>query len=169
MTINANKEPIAFYDTTINSIIPDDAIDITEEQWQEFIDNTNQKVWDDVNNEVVDKPFSLESYRASKLSEIEQSFSNSLANGYECFNGIKMQALLADIQTFDGGVRLSENLAQTNMMVRDFNNKNHQVSVADAKTMVNELGANYQKLLQNYWAKKDAAVSAATKEELDGV
>lgn len=45
MTIDVDNFPNGFYETTLNTDIPVEAIDITELQWQEFIDNNGTRKW----------------------------------------------------------------------------------------------------------------------------
>lgn len=73
MTIDINKFPSGFYDTTINIDIPVSAIDITESQWQEFIDNTGTRKWNTSINdiEIIDITPSLEEYKKTKIEKID--------------------------------------------------------------------------------------------------
>lgn len=48
-----NGLPRAFYDDDIHSDIPNDAIEITEEQWKEFINNQGFRKWDFKSKQVV--------------------------------------------------------------------------------------------------------------------
>lgn len=45
LTIDVNNFPTGFYETTLNTNIPVEAIDITEIQWQEFMDNPGTRKW----------------------------------------------------------------------------------------------------------------------------
>lgn len=46
MVMDTNGLPLGFYDEEINSNIPDEAIEITDEQWQEFLNNQGKRRWD---------------------------------------------------------------------------------------------------------------------------
>lgn len=43
---DADGRPTGFYSRDINPVIPRDAIQITDAQWQEFIDNNGLRMWD---------------------------------------------------------------------------------------------------------------------------
>ena len=45
--------PKAFYDSEIHTDIPKDAIEISDEQWFEFINNQGKRKWDFAKNDVV--------------------------------------------------------------------------------------------------------------------
>lgn len=45
LIIDIDNFPIGFYETEIHTSIPVEAIDITEEQWQEFIENPGLRKW----------------------------------------------------------------------------------------------------------------------------
>ena len=44
--LNDDGFPIAFYNLSINDNIPSDAVEITDAQWREFIDNPGLRRWD---------------------------------------------------------------------------------------------------------------------------
>jgi len=46
--------PKAFYSPDVHSNIPDNAIEITDEQWREFINNQGRRAWDFKTKQVID-------------------------------------------------------------------------------------------------------------------
>lgn len=44
---NQDGFPIGFYDDGIHKDIPKKSVKITNEQWQEFLDNQGQRIWQD--------------------------------------------------------------------------------------------------------------------------
>lgn len=48
-TFDEHGLPSGFYHVGISKTIPEDAVQITEEQWKEFISNTGTRKWDGAN------------------------------------------------------------------------------------------------------------------------
>ncbi len=110
--------PIAFYDDEIHTDIPKDAIEITEQQWLEFINNQGQRKWDFTKNDVVvyepplpslnelkkQKQKELLLYEKQRLQKILDSYGYiSLADVqfYASQNDQEAQAILSWYQTYD--------------------------------------------------------------------
>lgn len=68
MIIDGNNFPTAFYDTNLNTSIPNDAIDISETDWLEFINNQGTRKWDTILNQIeifTPIPISLELHKTN--------------------------------------------------------------------------------------------------------
>jgi len=128
----------------------------------EWIDNPSYFL----NVDTVEKTFTVtpktvEEIRSDKKEAFGVDFNADSKLGFTT-NDIKMNSDLTDVLRFDGGVRLSENLGNTHMEIRDFDNVVHIVTITEAKNMVDELGANYQMLLSSKWAKSSELDEATT-------
>lgn len=111
----------------------------------------------------------LDDLKARKKAEMQAALDAVLAPGYTCSNGITMNAYEYDARKLDDGSRLNARNGLTTLKVRDFHNARHDLPLADVDQMVNELGANYQTLLQRYWDCDDAIAAATTAEEVEAV
>ncbi len=71
-----NGLPKAFYDDRIHKNIPQEAIEITEEQWLEFINNQGRRKWDFNTNQVVpfdpDDLLTLDDWKTKLKAQIHQ-------------------------------------------------------------------------------------------------
>jgi hypothetical protein len=72
--LDINGLPTAFYSDDIHDNIPTEAINITDEQWQECINNQGNRQF--VNGIIVDyvEPITLEKVQATKLSEVLETY-----------------------------------------------------------------------------------------------
>lgn len=79
-TFDSNGIPTAFYETSIHSdAIPDDAVDITDKQYQELIDNQGRRKFNGGKVEIFNPP--------------ERKVSDVVASHKSSFNQIKTEAL----------------------------------------------------------------------------
>ena len=53
VTLDASGLPLEFYNDDVHAVIPEGATEITEEQWQDFIQNTGLRRWDAATSSVV--------------------------------------------------------------------------------------------------------------------
>jgi len=113
--------------------------------------------------------YKLNNAKYIKKKEITAKFNNTLRQGYVCSNGIKMNATWEDITKLNSGYNLTLSLNQTEMIVRDYNNNNHTLTVEEVKNMLTELGLNYQEQLKKLWSLKDKVVKATTIEEVKSI
>jgi hypothetical protein len=68
--VNNEGRATAFYDTAVHATIPQGAVEITDEQWQDYLSNQNMKRF--VNGQVVTRQKNIEELKAEKLAYIEQ-------------------------------------------------------------------------------------------------
>ncbi len=80
--------PKAFFDDEIHEQIPVNAIEITEEQWLEFINNQGQRKWDFAKNDVVvyepppPTPEELKAQTQKQLLNLEKQRVNDICTQY---------------------------------------------------------------------------------------
>ena len=97
----------------------------------------------------------LDLAKTSKEEELKDAFTQSLASGFTCTNGITMDATMEAITKLESGYNLAVRLAATTMDIRDFSNATHaNTPIADVDTMITELGSNY--LAQ--WTNKNTKI-----------
>jgi len=124
-------------------------------------------IFNDSNN---DWEIDLDKYKSFKTAEATQAFNEFLAQGYTCpTSGIKMDATLDDINKLKSGYDLAVAAGASTLTVRDYDNVNHDLAVDDVKTMLAELGTNYQTVLQKLWGYKDQIAAASTTDDLDNL
>lgn len=76
--LNENGTPKGFYDDTVHSEIPTGAIEITEEQWLDFINNSGKRKFENgILVEYVYVPTFIEA-KSTKLLTIKTDYENSL-------------------------------------------------------------------------------------------
>lgn len=78
VTLDENGTPIGFYDDTIHSTIPTGAIDITDEQWIEYINNSGKLKFE--NGALVEYVYvpTLAEKKDSKRSIIKMDYENAV-------------------------------------------------------------------------------------------
>ena len=118
---DTNGFPKAFYDDEIHEKIPGDAVEITEQQWLEFVNNQGKRKWDFTKNDVVvyepplpslnelkkQKQKELLLYEKQRLQKILDSYGYiSLADVqfYASQNDQEAKALLSWYQTYDDAI-----------------------------------------------------------------
>jgi len=126
-----------------------------------------------LNDTIVEKAYTVTD---KTLIELQSEKKNEMSSGFyiDCkkgftTNSIKMDSDITDVLSFDGGVRLAENLSSATIDVRDYDNVVHTVTIAESKTMVDDLGVNYQTLLSKKWLKNIAIDSATTVSDVGNV
>ncbi len=117
----------------------------------------------------------LQQAKDKQLQVINTSFDNTFSNGLATSIldansvAITMDATYEDIGKLKDGYDLAVTAGVTDMVVRDFNNNNHTLALADVNTILLELGSNYQTQLNKLWGYKDSINIAATITEVEAV
>jgi len=70
--IDENNKLLGFYDNEIHSVIPEPKIQITEEQWQNALDNNHNKINSDGTSETFD-------FRTDEEKAADQAYLDNLA------------------------------------------------------------------------------------------
>jgi len=173
MTTDVDNLPTAFYETTINTNIPAEAFDITEAQWQEFIDNPGERVWNPSTLEVdVYTPtLTLTETKDLKQTELKQDWIAEILLGFTCVvNSLKMDVAQLDINLLQSGYDFAVELSEITMNIRDYDNVVAQnVAIADVATMLTELKSHYRIQLDKKWdlqGQVDAATDIATVDAI---
>ena len=98
---NTEGLPIAFYDDKINKgIIPEDAIQILEQQWKEFIMFQGKRKWNFETNqvEIYEKQFTLEELKQQKIQKLQNITTNYI---FQYYSDIKQKSDLSDKEYFE--------------------------------------------------------------------
>jgi hypothetical protein len=154
----------ARYDSAINTVIPDDAIEVDDALFFQTI-NEQDGMWSLVDGNVVKKPFP-----AKPLSELKIEKLNEIRATYEAATALPVEALG---KTWDGGfdsaikldaaLRLSQAAGAQNVTFYDTFNVGHELDFVDALTVCIAVTVNFQMTL----AKKQSlftAINAATSK-----
>lgn len=157
MVVDVNNIPIAFYETIVNPAesIPADAIDITEEQWLEFIENRGKRKWNPstlaVENYTPTIP--LADIKSIKISEIVTAYVDELKLGYTCpTSDIKMDMMLENINMLEDGYNLAVSQGETVMDIMDYDNVKHtNITTVDVNIILTELKLQFRTLLTKKW------------------
>lgn len=94
--------------------------------------------------------------KADKLSIMLQSQAAIQQAGFTCTNGIKLQVGEQDLTRFTQLMVGLLAFQPDTVVIRDYDNVNHTVNLAEAKQMLREMFAWGQWFVQDTWAKKDA-------------
>jgi len=113
----------------------------------------------------------LAELQSRKLGEIKKAFKDTLLQGYICpTSGITMDATIEKIGVLNSGYTLASTAGATTMDIRDYNNVVHSgIAIGDVKTILLELGQNYQVQLSKKWSLEERVKSAATQVDLDAI
>ena len=113
----------------------------------------------------------FEQLQDKKLGEIKKAFNDALLQGYTCpTSGITMDATIEKIGVLNSGYTLASTAGATTMNIRDYNNVVHNgVAIGDVKTMLLELGQNYQTQLSKKWSFEEQVKSATSQAQLDAI
>ena len=143
-----NNNTISFLTDELHDI-PDDAIEISDDKWMNYLENQSTLKWDDVAQDFINFEY-VKTVEDLKL-DIKQNFETSLDNGFMSSTNILLDSRFEDIQKLDAGLRLAQKLSLTNMNVRDKLNVTHDLTVEAVDDLIIELGVNYQTLLSQKW------------------
>lgn len=124
-------------------------------------------IWDVTTNSWI---IDINALKTEKQSEIKTAFSTAMSSGFTCSNGIKMDAALSSVLRLKGGYDLCLESGVTTMNIRDFDNVVHtDIPVEEIRTMLIELGANYQTILGKKWLLEDQINKATTATEIEAI
>jgi len=138
--------PKAFYSRDIHGDnIPEEAIEITEDQWLEFINNHGERKWDFENKKVIEytpPPPSLDVLKQQELHRLKKELQNFI---YSHYNQGTQASFIALYQP-----------------AKEQNN-------TEVLTQIQKVWDWINSVLNYYYSKKEAIKSATTKDELDNV
>ena len=161
---------LGWYDKTIHTNVPTPNIKVSEKDWQAALSN-NYNFIDTSTNTLSYKDFSTFIQRQEvKITEIKSKFTKATKAGFQCTNGITMDADLIDIITLKAGYDLAVSLGATTMNITDYNNSDHlNIAIADVFAMIQELGMNYETLRVKKNTLRKQAKDATDQAGLDKV
>jgi len=124
-----------------------------------------------VNNvqKLVEEKIKLDKAQAEASNRIKRAYNQTLKI-FECSNGIMMDGHLTDAENLEKGILYNEKqgkLDTDKMIIQDYNNVDHNISIKEAKKMVREIEDNFYQLRdkkQNLYNKIKATKN--TKELL---
>jgi len=124
--------------------IPEEAIEITDEQWFEFINNQGRRRWNFEKKEVIEyiQPPSLDKLKQQKLRQLKQELQNFIYSHYDQGTQASFTALY--------------------QIAKEQNNTNALTQIQRVWNWINSV-------LNYYYSKKDAIKNADTQNELDNI
>jgi hypothetical protein len=102
---------------------------------------------------------SEEEIKAGKLSQLYQAQALVQAAGFTCTNNIKLQVMEQDLARWTQLMVGLTAFAPPTVTIRDYDNINHTITLAEATQMLMEVFAWGQWFLADTWTKKDAITS----------
>lgn len=149
MLLGTNGLPTAFYSDDVHSNIPKEAIEITDEQWLECINNSGHRAFVDgaLTPYVVVKTFT--ELKTEKLSQLKTNFeAKALRPKVPTTLGFDVDGGYNDLQNFAIGKKHA--LPQVKDTLGNF----HNVALADYDTIITAIEAFGIDLLQWKWTKE---------------
>jgi len=145
-----------------------------------YYKDTNNKPFvfeDNVTSEIIAKveathnttltEITLADYQAMIAPTLAELQSRKLGEIKKAFN---MDATIEKIGVLNSGYTLASTAGATTMDIRDYNNVVHSgIAIGDVKTILLELGQNYQVQLSKKWSLEERVKSAATQVDLDAI
>jgi len=129
-----------------DTLIPVDAVEITDEQWQEFIDNPNTRKWNSVTQsvEAYEAPFDLLKSKDIKCREIRTAFNESVNQAIIDGSGVLWDAGYDSALKLDAAKRMAELAGLTSVVFYDALNAAHTLALSEASNVILLIGSNYQ-------------------------
>jgi len=164
---------IGYFDDTIHQTIPEPNIQITEEQWQEAIDNGYNYV------EAKNKTLSYKDFRTeeeklndtkkNKINYLKQNFLETLKKGYvTSVSKNRFYTEEQDIAKLKNAYDLAIAANVATMKVKTLDGR-IELSVNDVKQALLELGEYYQSQLQKLWDLEEQVSNATNIEEVEAI
>jgi len=120
--------------------------------WQEF------EAW--MEHEVekgVQPSMSLEEFKQIKVPLASVKYEEEIKKGYVCEkSSIKYDCSFDDVLSLMGVLGASELLKKKKVLIRDFNNKVHKLSISDFKKDVAEISEHHQTLVEKKWKEQNS-------------
>jgi len=108
--------------------------------------------------------------QTEKKAELKSACESALAAGYTCTNGVTMDSTIDAVQLFREGIRLEQELGNSTITIRDFNNTVHlDVPLSEAVQMARELALNIEAQLSKKWTLQGQVDAALTVAEVDAI
>jgi hypothetical protein len=152
----------AFYDSDIHPVIPQGAIEVTKEQWQEYLQNQGRRKF--VNGQLVEIQKTLEEHRAEKIAALQSKRLAVAESGID-FSGknvpIDKEAIVL--------------LMASQIYMKDKPNKKikraglGELTGAQVDAMIEAIGQKYDAAFANEADLFDSIMAASTVEELEAI
>lgn len=150
-TLNENGTPNGFYDDLIHKEIPKNAIEITNEQWLECINNQGKRAF--VNGQLVEYIYqkTLMELKNEKLAQLNTNFDlKSARPRVEVVSlGYAVDGGRLDLDNFKNG----RDIAYPYIM--DADNQPHPAELSDYDAVIRAIQENGAALISWKWSKKE--------------
>lgn len=150
-TLNIDGTPSGFYDNAIHKNIPKEAIEITDDQWIECINNSGKRKFE--NGVLVEYVYqkSFVELKVEKLSQLNTNFeAKALRPRVEVVSlGYFVDGGRTDLDNFKNGRDIAY------PFIMDADNKPHPAKLADYEAVIRAIQENGAALIGWKWAKKE--------------
>jgi len=99
----------------------------------------------------VDVEKELELWKKKKKEEIKQAFLDTLSRGFTTSSGITLDSKLEDLHNFRASLDYAKVKNLEEVVIRDYYNQVHTVSVSEFEKMVLELGEHILNCFKKKW------------------
>lgn len=144
-------------------------LDIIKAKYPEAVTVIGNKVFDKNNKEITVVDIELLRSISKKNDLISESFRNDISSGFKTVSGITMQATINDMFLLDEGIKYIESLSVSNIDITDIDNKDHNVSITEAKNILQELKDNYYSLRSKKRTLQNSAVNSVSIIEVESI
>ena len=166
--------PQGFYDKEIHGEnIPQEAIEITEEQWKEFVENQGLRKWNFNTKKVVKytPTISLNDLKDIKKQEIKQAFINIITNSSMTSTILNVEVNfgtehLANVQNL---INYLEDNELTTTQFRTYDNTFIEINLDQLKSLEKEMITYAIQLREKKWELEQQIDSATAKGDLQDI
>lgn len=160
---DTNGRILGYYDNTIHKSIPQPSIELTDDEWRDCIDNNGQRRVNVEASKLEMLPPAPTLERAESLARSRVNTARLAAESTPVeVDGVLWQGGYNDVQRLDGARRLAIEAGLADVTFYDANNVGHTMAIADATTLVIQLGARVQQLIaakQTAYQQIDAIIA----------
>lgn len=172
--LNQSNLPVAFYDDEINSSIPNGAVQLTDSQWREFINNPGRRAWDHGGNAVIPytPPFDLGAAKEQKKQLIVKAFESATNQPVTDASGVAWIGGKKSALDYDAAKRFAELAGQSTVDFDDDAGNAHTLTIAEAGAVILLVGGDYltkRAARKALIAQVDALPATATQADLDAI
>lgn len=165
--------PVAFFDAGIHTSIPEDAVEISRDQWSQLIEAPGQAFWDADTGQVIFRPVDeLAQARASKLAELERTARTKIVAGFESDalgSPHRYDSEETDQLNLIGAVQLGITLQYRCTEVATGIKAHREHTASEIAQVLNDGAVIKMTLLQTLAAKRALVEAATTIEDVQAI
>ena len=168
--LNESNMVLGLFQDNLNPNIPEDAVEMPQEVFQDFMDGKLQVFNPDTNTwseYIASLDEQLTEARTAALQTCKTGFRNNVQEGVEVAPTTVLDGTSESIINLESAYLFENNLGNTTITVRDFYNNTMVVELPDLLLYINALKTHYKTLINKKWSNEDYINDTArTLEEL---